>query len=106
MTKTLTGYDVLVYVKVSKQRLMKQCHICIKNVIPERMTLNFLHIYNKSCHDYEGVMLVLCTPLKVKCYQKLKNNQDITKINYQIFFYFIFIKKKTISVSTKRFQQL
>jgi len=21
-----------------------------------------------SCHDYEGVMLVLCTPLQVKCY--------------------------------------
>jgi len=23
-----------------------------------------------SCDDYEGVMLVLCTPLQVKCYQK------------------------------------
>jgi len=22
-----------------------------------------------SCHDYEGVMLVLFTPLQVKCYQ-------------------------------------
>jgi len=21
-----------------------------------------------SCHDYEGVMLVLCTPLQVKCH--------------------------------------
>jgi len=29
MTKTLTGYDVLVYVKVSKQRHLKQCNICI-----------------------------------------------------------------------------
>jgi len=24
-----------------------------------------------SCHDYEGVMSVLCTPLQVKCYQKI-----------------------------------
>jgi len=24
-----------------------------------------------SCHDYEGVMLVLCTPLQVKCYPSL-----------------------------------
>jgi len=23
-------------------------------------------------HDYEGVMLVLCTPLQVKCYQMIK----------------------------------
>jgi len=22
----------------------------------------------KTCHGYEGVMLVLCTPLQVKCY--------------------------------------
>jgi len=22
-----------------------------------------------SCHDYQGVMLVLSTPLQVKCYQ-------------------------------------
>jgi len=40
MTKTLTGYDVLVYVKVSYERHLKQCHICIKNVITERMTLH------------------------------------------------------------------
>jgi len=40
MTKTLTGYDVLVYVKVSQQRHLKQCHICIKNGITEQMTLN------------------------------------------------------------------
>jgi len=26
----MTGYDVLVYVKVSLQRHLKQCHICIK----------------------------------------------------------------------------
>jgi len=45
-TKTLTGYDELVYVKVSKQRHLKQCHICIKNVIIERMTLN------DSCHKH------------------------------------------------------
>jgi len=24
---------------------------------------------HKTCHDYEGVMLVLCTPLQVKSYQ-------------------------------------
>jgi len=35
------------------------------NDIIERKTLN------DSCHKhaYEGVMLVLCTPLQVKCYQ-------------------------------------
>jgi len=22
-----------------------------------------------SCHDYEGVMSVLCTPLQVKCFR-------------------------------------
>jgi len=48
MTKTLTGYDLLVYVKVSYQRHLKQCHICIKKkVITERMTLN------DSCHKHE-----------------------------------------------------
>jgi len=46
MTKTLTGYDVLVYVKMSKQRHLKQCHFCIQNVIIERMTLN------DSCHKH------------------------------------------------------
>jgi len=40
MTKTLTGYDVLVYVKMSKQSNLKQCHICIQNVIIEQKTLN------------------------------------------------------------------
>jgi len=35
MTKTLTGYDVLVYVKISNNVIF-----CIKNVITERMTLN------------------------------------------------------------------
>jgi len=35
LTKTLTGYDVMVYIKVSKQRHLKQCHICIKNVITD-----------------------------------------------------------------------
>jgi len=32
MTKTLTCYDVMVYVKIT--------NICIQNVITERMTLN------------------------------------------------------------------
>jgi len=27
----MTGYDVLVYVKVSLPRQLKQCHICNKN---------------------------------------------------------------------------
>jgi len=39
MTKTPAGHDVLVYVKVSQQRHLEQCHICIKNVITERMTV-------------------------------------------------------------------
>jgi len=42
MTKTLTGYDVLVYVKIL-QRHPKQCHICIQNVIIERKTLDSRH---------------------------------------------------------------
>jgi len=46
MTKTLTGYDVLVYVKMSQQRHLKQCHICIQNVIIERKTLNDI------CHKH------------------------------------------------------
>jgi len=46
MTKTLTGYDFMVYVKVSQQRHLKQSHICIQNVITERMTLN------DSCHKH------------------------------------------------------
>jgi len=46
MTETLTGYDVFVYVKVSQQTHLKQCHICIKNAIIERMTLN------DSCHKH------------------------------------------------------
>jgi len=29
-----------------------------------------------SCHDYEGVMLALCTPLQVKCYH-LGDNEMI-----------------------------
>jgi len=40
MTKTLTGYDVMVYVKTSYQRHLKQCHICIQNDIIEQKTLN------------------------------------------------------------------
>jgi len=44
MTKTLTGYDVMVYVKMSLPRHLKKCHICIQNVFIERKTLN------DSCH--------------------------------------------------------
>jgi len=29
----MTDYDVMVYVKMSLQRHLKQCHICIQNVI-------------------------------------------------------------------------
>jgi len=36
MTNTLTGYDVLVYVKMLKQR-----HTCIQNVIIERLMTVF-----------------------------------------------------------------
>jgi len=46
MTKTLTGYDVMVYVKMSLRRHLKQCHICIQNVSIERKTLN------DSCHKH------------------------------------------------------
>jgi len=27
------------------------------------------------CHDYEGVMLDLCTPLQVKCYRFVHNQE-------------------------------
>jgi len=63
----MTGFVVLLMSSCH----LKQCHICIKNVITEQMTLNdschkhaknFLHM---SSHDYESVMLVLCTPLQV-----------------------------------------
>jgi len=63
---------------------MSRCHnkdilmsCCIQIVIIVRKTLNeshkhaytLLHIQDvkMSCHGYEGVMLVLCTPLQVKC---------------------------------------
>jgi len=29
-----------------------------------------------SCHGYEGVMSVLCTPLQVKCYPKEKRSEE------------------------------
>jgi len=43
MTKTLTDYDVLVYVKMSQQRHLKQC----QNDIIEQKTLN------DSCHKHK-----------------------------------------------------
>jgi len=47
MTKTLTDYDVMVYVKLSWQRHLKQCNIfCIQNVIIEWKTLNH------NCHKH------------------------------------------------------
>jgi len=33
-----------------------------------------------SCHDYEGVMLVLCTPLQVKCFQIISEYRTQTVI--------------------------
>jgi len=51
------------------------CHkdiLNIQNVIIERKTLNDSrhkpYFMFMSCHGYEGVMSVLCTPLQVKCY--------------------------------------
>jgi len=32
-----------------------------------------MHKTSMSCHDYEGVMSVLYTPIQVKCYQNLKS---------------------------------
>jgi len=37
------------------------------------------------CHDYEGVMFVLCTPLQIKCYHTLFV-QIVFKLNNQIYF--------------------
>jgi len=48
----LTGFDVLVYVKLSWH--LKQCHISIKNVIVERMTvvinMHKPHFIFMTCH--------------------------------------------------------
>jgi len=38
-----------------------------------------------SCQDYEGVMLVLCTPLQVKCYRK------IITVDFLFFFFILSI---------------
>jgi len=67
MTKILTGYDVLVC-----QKHLKQCHICIQNVITKRKSHTNMHKPYFIRHGYEGVMLVLCTPLQVKCYRSLQ----------------------------------
>jgi len=87
-------WQVMMYWFMSRCHL-KLCHICIKNVITERMTLNdschkhalnFLHIPN----IYEGVMSVLCTPLQVKCYL-LGNEMHCLPYNLiRIYFYFLF----------------
>jgi len=37
-----------------------------------------------SCHDYEGIMLVLCTPLQVK-YYPLMDSPKVNHISVQIF---------------------
>jgi len=50
MTKTVIGYDVMVYVKMSHRHL-KQCHICIQSVIIEQKTLN------DSCHKHALTLL-------------------------------------------------
>jgi len=52
-----------------------------------------------SCHDSEGVIPVLCTPLQVKCYpiftQKVLISQLITKKPYHIELNVTFSCKKT-----------
>jgi len=81
MTKTLTGYDVMVYVKMSLQRHLKQCHICIQNVIIKRKTLN------DSCqtllHIQFGQFSFICTNININssiymhfCLKKL-HHKDI-----------------------------
>jgi len=35
-----------------------------------------------SCHDYEGVMPVLCTPLQIKCYPTLLEQEDCLNLLY------------------------
>jgi len=45
------SFDVLIYVKLSLQRHLKQCYICIKNVTIERMALN------DSCFSIERMAL-------------------------------------------------
>jgi len=77
------SFDVLIYVKLSLQRHLKQCHICIKNVTIERMALNdscfswnLLHI-----HDMCNVMIMKVSCLiQVKCYRQGK------LYKYSIFF--------------------
>jgi len=37
------------------------------SLLSERHLMKVVIDMHMSCHDYEGVMLVLCTPLQVKC---------------------------------------
>jgi len=39
-----------------------------------------------SCHDYEGVMLVLCTPLQVKCYRLRLGVSQLCSIQFSLCF--------------------
>jgi len=53
---------MMVYVKMSLQRHLKQCHICIRNVIIERNTLN------DSCHKHAYTLFhIQDMVMKVSC---------------------------------------
>jgi len=44
-----------------------------------------------SCHDYEGVMLVLCTPLQVKCYRMISEGSCDTEDIYFVCTFAVFV---------------
>jgi len=53
-----------------------------------------MHKTMRSCHGYEGIMSVLCTPLQVKCYQ--------TFVSHSIFHNNPKGKEKILLVLSKR----
>jgi len=65
MTKTLTGYDVLAYVKMSWQRNLKQCHLHSKCHYWAKYT------YVSLMHTPSSKVL----PLIVKCYLPFLENR-------------------------------
>jgi len=66
----LTGCDALVYVKLSSQRHLTQCHICIQNVIIERMTLS----NSLNMHKISFIFMIWVLSWLWRCHVSLINN--------------------------------
>jgi len=61
--------NVIFALKIS---LLSQRHLLTVVINMHKPSFIFI-TYDMSCHGYEGVMSVLCTPLQVKCYH-IRNN--------------------------------